>query len=158
MIKVGSCHQLMPRTWYIVTTEGIGHGQSIVPILCKPHLPNSSFPDFENPNKNLSLASQTNCDKMLSDPIRSQIIYFYILLFSYIPGLYFFFSYVVIIHLLWRGWGVVIYCKLIPDWIESTWAWISFPAQYRAQIWNTTWRSISIYFIFQTWNLDFQTG
>ena len=41
-----------------------------------------------------------------------------------------FLSYVVIIHLLWRGEGVGIYCKFIPDWIESTLAWISFPTQY----------------------------
>ena len=35
-----------------------------------------------------------------------------------------FFLYVVIIHLIWRGECVGIYCKLIPDWIESTQAWI----------------------------------
>ena len=42
-----------------------------------------------------------------------------------------FFSYVVIIHLLQRGGGVGIYCKLIPNWIKSTRTWMSFTAQYR---------------------------
>ena len=72
--------------------------------------------------------------------------------FSYFSVTYlvsiFFFLYVVITHLLWRGEGLGIYCKLIPDWIKSTWAQISFPAPCRAriqnQIQNTTWRSISI--------------
>ena len=32
----------------------------------------------------------------------------------------------VIIHLLWRGGGVGIYCKLIPDWIKSTWSWLNW--------------------------------
>ena len=43
------------------------------------------------------------------------------------------FLYVIIIHLLLRGEGVGIYCKLIPDWIESIWAWISFPTQYKTK-------------------------
>ena len=89
MIKVSSCHRLIPWTRRIVTAEGLCIGRAIVHILRKPHLPDSSSRDFENPNENLSLSSQTKCDKMLSDPIRSQIIYFYILLFSYVPGLYF---------------------------------------------------------------------
>ena len=134
MIKVGSCHQLIPWTWRIVTTEGLGPGQAIFRILRKPHLTDSYSRYFENLNKNLSFASQTKCDKMLSYPIRSQIIYFYILLFSYVPGLYIFsFSYVVIIHLLRKWEGVEIYCRLISDRIESTRAWISFPAQYRTK-------------------------
>ena len=47
MIKVGSCHQIIPRTWLIVTTEGIGPGRAIVRILRKLHLPDSSSRDFE---------------------------------------------------------------------------------------------------------------
>ena len=43
------------------------------------------------------------------------------------------FSYVVIIHLLRRGEGVGIYSKLIPAWIKSIRAWISFPSQYRTK-------------------------
>ena len=59
-----------------------------------------------------------------------------------------FLSYVVNIHLLLRQEGFGIFCKLIPNWIELTWAWKLFPAQYRAriqnQIRNTNWISISI--------------
>ena len=85
-------HRLIPQNWRIVTTEGLGPGWSIVRILRKPHIPDSSSRDFENLNKNLSLASQKKCDKIVSDPIRSWIMYFYILLFSYVPGLYIFSS------------------------------------------------------------------
>ena len=115
MIKVVSCHRLVLQTWRIVMIEGLSPGQTIVRILRKPHITDTSFHDFENPNENLSLASQTKCNKMLSDPIWSQIIYFYILLFSYVLDLYIFFLYEVIIHLLQRGEGVGIYCKLITD-------------------------------------------
>ena len=71
-------------------TEGLGPVRLIVRILRKSHLSDSSSCDFENPNKNLRLASQNKCDKMISDPIWSRIIYFNILLFSYVPGLYIF--------------------------------------------------------------------
>ena len=103
MIKVGSCHQIIPRTCQIVTTEGRSTGREIVCILLKPHIPNSSSLDFENPNENLSLASQTKSDKMFSDPIWSWVIYF-TFYFSVMYLVYnFFLLYVVIIHLLWRG-------------------------------------------------------
>ena len=42
MIKVGSCHRLMPQTWWIFTTEGLGPSRSIFCILQKPNIPNSS--------------------------------------------------------------------------------------------------------------------
>ena len=52
---------------------------------------------------------------------------------------------------------VGIYCKSIPDWIQSTLTWILFPAQCRAVIYNqsrnTTWKSIFIYHILITLNL-----
>ena len=71
--------------------------------------------------------------------------------------IFYFFSYLVIIHLLRRGEFVGIYCKLIPDWIESTWARILFPAQCRAgtqnQILNTNWIIIPIYHGVITLNL-----
>ena len=76
----------------------------------------SNIPNLLNPTVNSSLASQTKCDNMFSDSESD-------------PGLLFFFSYVVIIHLLWRGGGVVIYCPLITYWIESTWAHILFSFQ-----------------------------
>ena len=98
IIKVGSYHQLVPRTCKIFTTKFRGHSCSIVRILRKSHLPHSYSRDFENPNKNLSWTFLKKCDKMLSDPIQRRIIYFYISLFSYVPGLFFFLSYVVIIH------------------------------------------------------------
>ena len=72
--------------------------------------------------------------------------YIFIFLAKYLDYI-FFFSYVTIFHLLWRREGVGIYCKLIPDWIESTRAWILFTDKYitgiQNYIWNTTWRSIS---------------
>ena len=89
IINVSSCHQLIPRTWRILMTEGLGPGREIACILRRPQLTDSYSCDFENPNENMSLASQTKIWKMISDPIQSQIIYFYILLFSYVPGLYF---------------------------------------------------------------------
>ena len=89
MIKVGSFHQLMTQTWQIFTTEGLGPGRAIVCIFHKPRLRDSYYRGFKNTNENISLEFQTECDKVLSDPIRSRIMYFYILLFSYVPGLYF---------------------------------------------------------------------
>ena len=71
MIKVVSFHQLIPQTWWIFMAEGLDPGREIDRILRKPRLPGSSFRDFEKPNENLRLESQTRCDKMLSDPIRS---------------------------------------------------------------------------------------
>ena len=67
---------------------------------CVNHIFPTVLPDIL---KNLSLASQKKRDKMFSDPIHSRIIYFHILLFSYIP--IFFFLYVETIHLLQRGVG-----------------------------------------------------
>ena len=54
MINLGSCHRLIPRTWRIVMTEGLGPGRAIISILRKLHLPDSSSRDFENPNENIS--------------------------------------------------------------------------------------------------------
>ena len=86
----------------------------------------SNIPNLLHPTINLSLASQTKCDSMFSDPKSDHI-------FSYLLGTYlvyiFFLSYVVIILLLWRGEGAGIYCPLITDWIESTQAQILFPRQ-----------------------------
>ena len=108
------------------------------------YIPNIS--NLYNPNVNMSLASQTKCDNMFFDTESDHI-------FSHFPVTYlvyiFFLSYVVIIHLLWRGEGVGIYCKLIPDWIKYTRVQILFLTQCRAgiqnQILNTTWKIISIY-------------
>ena len=64
---------------------------------------NSNVPNLSNPNVNLSLASQNKCDNMFSDPESDNI-------FSHFLGTYlvyiFFFSYVVIIHLLRKGEGI----------------------------------------------------
>ena len=56
----------------------------------------SNIPNLLNLTVNLSLVSQTKCDDMFSDPDLT--------LLEYVP--------VVIIHLLQRGEGVVIYCPL----------------------------------------------
>ena len=60
--------------------------------------------------------------------VRSYIFMFLVAYLGYI-----FFSYVSIVHLLWRREGVGIYCKLIHDWIELTRARIffSWPIQNR---------------------------
>ena len=135
MIKVGSCHRLIPQTRRIVMKEGLGTGRSIISIFRKLHLPDISSRDFENPNKNMSLASQKTMwqNAFRSDPELNHIF----LHFNFQLCTWFilcFLLYVVIIHFLWRGEGSVIYCKLIPGWIELTRAWISFPAQYRTKI------------------------
>ena len=92
----------------------------------------------------LSLASQTICDLMFSDPKSDRIFLYFWLRTRFI---YFFFSYVAIYHLLQRQGGVEIYYKFITDLIKSTRAIILFTAQYRTgiknQIRKTTWRSIS---------------
>ena len=79
MIKVGSCYWLIPQTWHIVTTERLDTDWEVLFILCKPHLTDSSSRDVENPNKNLRLEYQKKCYKIISDPIQSRFIYFYIL-------------------------------------------------------------------------------
>ena len=75
----------------------------------------------------------------------------FIFIFSVTFLVYIFFSYVSIVHLLWRREGFGIYCKFIPDWIKSTWAIILFYAQYRTgiqnQFRNTIWIIISKYHI-----------
>ena len=53
--------------------------------------------------------------------------------FGCIPGFFLFFLYVAIVHLLQRQEGVGIYCKLVPDWIESIPDRILFPDQYRTK-------------------------
>ena len=74
----------------------------------------------------------------------------YLYIFGYAPGLYIVSSPIwVIFRLLWIREGSGIHCKFITNLIESTWARILFPAQYRTgmqnQIRNTGWRSISKY-------------
>ena len=46
----------------------------------------SNIPNFLNPNANLSLASETKCEDMFSDPESDHIISHF---FGYAPGLYF---------------------------------------------------------------------
>ena len=46
MIKVTSCHHLMPLPLKVFTTEGLGPGQAINHILRRPHLPDISSLDF----------------------------------------------------------------------------------------------------------------
>ena len=64
--------------------------------------------------------------KMWQHVFRSAVRSYIFIFLGYIPGLYFFSLYVVIIHLLRRGEGAEIYCPLILDWIESTQAQILF--------------------------------
>ena len=58
----------------------------------------------------MSLAYQTKCENMFSYPDSDHIF-----LHSSVTYLVFFKYYVVIIHLLLRGGGVVIHWELIPD-------------------------------------------
>ena len=105
----------------------------------------SNIPNLSNLNVSLEYYLKQNL--MTCFHIWSQIIYFHIFLVMYLVYI-FLFLYVVITHLLQRGGGVGIYCQFIPDWIESTQAQISFPAQCRLGIQNqiryTNWRSILI--------------
>ena len=86
----------------------------------------SNIPDLSNTNVNPSLTSQT---KMWLHVFRSGVRSYIFIFSGYVPDLYFVFSYVVIIYLLRRGGVVGIYCQLIPDWIESTWAQILLSCQ-----------------------------
>ena len=61
--------------------------------------------------------------------VRSYFIYFWLCTWI----IFCFFSYVEIVHLLWRLESVVIYYKLIPYWIESTTSRILFTALYRTK-------------------------
>ena len=74
----------------------------------------------------MSLASQVKCDNLFSDTGVGSYIFTF--LFSQLRTwfIYFFFSYVVIIHLLRRGEGVGIYYKLISYWIKSTQAQLNW--------------------------------
>ena len=106
----------------------------------------SNISNLYNPDVNMRLASQTKCDKMFSDPKSDNILSYFQLSTWFI---YIFFSYVIIIHLIWKGEGDVIYCKLIPYWIGFTQARILFPDQYITRIYNqirnNPWKSISKY-------------
>ena len=105
------------------------------------------------------LASQTKCDKIISDPIRSRIIYFHVFLFVFVPGLYFFLGVCGNYPLTSKKLRCrnLLYVGSRLNWIESTRAQISFPAQCRAgiqnQIRNTTWIIISIQHIVITLTL-----
>ena len=85
----------------------------------------SNISNLYNTNENMSLASQTKCDNLFSDlGVRSYIFTFFSQLRTWF--VFCFLSYVVIIHLLRRGGGVGIYCKFIPNWIESNRAWLNW--------------------------------
>ena len=86
----------------------------------------SNIPDLLNITVNLSLAYQTRCDDMFSDPesdnILSHFFVTYLIIFC-------FFLYVILIYLPKRGEDVGINCIFIPDWIISTRAQILFSCQ-----------------------------
>ena len=72
----------------------------------------SNIPNLSNPTVNSSLASQTKCDEMFSDPESDHIFsHFWVRTWF----IFCFLLYVVTIHLLQRGEGVGIYCPLNPD-------------------------------------------
>ena len=68
------------------------------------------------PDQNLSLPYQTIYHHLFQILIWSILYMFFVTFLDYI----FLFLYMMIIHLLWRQEGVVMYCKLIPEWIELT--------------------------------------
>ena len=72
----------------------------------------SNIYNIYNLDEKLSLSSQTICDHIFQIRLRIILSIF----FGYVTLLYFF-SYVEIFHLLWRGGGVGIYYKLILNWI-----------------------------------------
>ena len=67
----------------------------------------SNIPNMLNLKVNSSLVSQTKCDNMFSDPSSDHILSHFLVRTWFI---YFFFLYVLIIHLLQRGEG----CRNIP--------------------------------------------
>ena len=89
--------------------------QFCFPLLLNKYISNIS--NIYNPDKNSSLASQKICEHIFSDLKSNHTLHIFWLITCLI---YIFFSYVVIVHLLRRWEGVWIYCKLIPNWIEST--------------------------------------
>ena len=48
--------------------------------------------------------------------------------------IFWFFSYVEIVHIILECKGVEIYCKLISGWIESNPSRIFFPTQYKTKL------------------------
>ena len=87
----------------------------------------SNIPNLSHSTVISSLASQTKCDNMFSDPDLDHIFsHFYRVRTWFI---FCFFLYMIVIHLLRRGQGVGIYCPLITNLIKSTQAQILFPHQ-----------------------------
>ena len=81
-------------------------------LLLNPCISNIS--NLYNPDKNPSLTSQTICNHIFSDPKLDHTFHVFWLCNRII---FCFFSYVEIIHFLWRREGFGIHCKLILDWI-----------------------------------------
>ena len=93
----------------------------------------SNISNLYNTNVNMSLESQMKCDNILSDPKSDHISSHFSV--TYLVYIYFF-SYMIITHLIWRGQGVGIYCKLIINVIELTRTQMLFPAQCRSETQN----------------------
>ena len=90
----------------------------------------SKISNIYNPDKNLSLASQTIWDHLFSDPKSDHTFHIFWLCTWLI---YIFFLYVAILHLLQIWEGVGIYCKLIIDRFKSTPSRRLFTIQYRTK-------------------------
>ena len=95
-------------------------------LLLSTHISKTS--NIYKPEKFLSLASQTICDHMISDPKLDHTFHVFWIR-NWIINVFFLFM--SIVHLLQRQEGVGIHCKLIHYWIELNPAIILFTAQYR---------------------------
>ena len=78
---------------------------------------NPYISNLYNLDQNLSLAYQTIRDHVFSD-LKSDNTFYLFRLLAWL--IYIFVFRVTIPHLVWGCEGVIIHCKLIPKWIEST--------------------------------------
>ena len=124
--------EYLPRDWKItlacVNNNTILFCTTVFSLLLTQSIWNIS--NLYNPDKNSIWTYQMICDQICSDP-KSDNIFSYYWLLNWL--IYFFLSYVEIVHLsqIWEGVGI--YGKLIPNWIKSTRARILFPAKFRTK-------------------------
>ena len=110
----------------VSTTRGLYFTRKFFSLLSNKYISNIS--NLYNWDKNSSLGLHGICVHMFSDP-KSDHTFHTFWLRTWI--IFFFLSYVAIVHLLRRWEGVGIYRKLILGWIKSTPARTLFPARCR---------------------------
>ena len=96
-----SCLRMSTTIWIYFA------GQFFLNLIVNQYISNLS--NIYNPDKKFSLASQTICDDMFSDPKSDHIFH----IFGYVSGLYIFSSHMYKLSTYFKDEGVGIYCKLI---------------------------------------------